>query len=154
MADLFMLYLQGGRVDVALLGTAQIDRRGNLNTTTIGDYTQPKVRLPGSGGACEIAINAKQVFVITRLDRRTFVEKLDFCTSPGFLNGTDDRDMLGTPGEGPRIVFTDKAIFHFDSGTEQMLPSPLHPDFTIEDIQAQVGWPLCVSTSPANDNAH
>jgi len=145
MADLFLFYLQGGRVDVALLGTAQIDRFGNLNTTVIGDYTQPKVRLPGSGGACEIAINAQQVFVITRLDKRAFVEKLDFRTTPGFLNGPGQRDALGIPGQGPRIVFTDKAIFRFDTDTEQMVLSSLHPGFTVEEIQAQVGWPLSVA---------
>ncbi len=160
MADLFLLYLQGGRVDVALLGTAQIDRFGNLNTTVIGDYAQPKVRLPGSGGACEIAINARQVFVITRLDKRAFVEKLDFRTTPGFLNGPGQRDELGIPGQGPRIVFTDKAIFRFDTDTEQMVLSSLHPGFTIEHIQAQVGWPLSVAqdlqetTPPTQEELH
>ena len=87
MADLFGLYLQRGLVDVALLGGAQIDRYGNLNTTVIGDYAHPKTRLPGSGGACEIAINAQNVFMIMRLKRRAFVEKLDFITSPGHQTG-------------------------------------------------------------------
>ena len=87
MADLFGLYLQRGLVDVALLGGAQIDRYGNLNTTVIGDYAHPKTRLPGSGGACEIAINARKVFMIMRLKRRAFVEKLDFITSPGHQSG-------------------------------------------------------------------
>jgi glutaconate CoA-transferase subunit B len=142
MTELFMLYLQGGRVDVALLGTAQIDCFGNLNTTVIGNYAHPKVRLPGSGGACEIAINAKQVFVITRLDKRAFVEKLDFCTTPGFLKGPQQRDILGIPGQGPRMVFTDKAIFRFDKDTAQMIVSSIHPGYTLEQIQTQVGWPL------------
>src|SRR6266536_4822279 len=83
MADLFGLYLQGGLVEVALLGGAQIDRYGNLNTTVIGDYANPKTRLPGSGGACEIAINAQRTFMIMRLKRRAFVDKVDFLTSPG-----------------------------------------------------------------------
>ncbi|MEO7912368.1 MAG: CoA-transferase, partial [Roseiflexaceae bacterium] len=83
MADLFGLYLQGGLVEAALLGGAQVDRHGNLNTTVIGDYATPKVRLPGSGGACEIAINARRLLYIMRLKRRAFVERLDFVTSPG-----------------------------------------------------------------------
>jgi glutaconate CoA-transferase subunit B len=83
IADLFMYYLQGGLVDVALLGGAQIDRFGNLNSTVIGDYAHPRTRLPGSGGACEIAINARRIFVIMRLKKRAFVERLDFVTSPG-----------------------------------------------------------------------
>ncbi len=87
MADLFGLYLQGGLVDVALLGGAQIDRYGNLNTTVIGSYTDPKVRLPGSGGACEIAINAQRVYIIMHLKKRAFVERLDFLTTPGHLHG-------------------------------------------------------------------
>src|SRR5258705_5712368 len=87
MADLFGLYLQGGLVEAALLGGAQVDRFGNLNTTVIGDYATPKVRLPGSGGACEIAINAQRSFMIMRLKRRAFVDKLDFFTSPGHLTG-------------------------------------------------------------------
>jgi glutaconate CoA-transferase subunit B len=90
MADLFMNYLQGGRIEAAFLGAAQIDRFGNLNSTVIGEYAHPKVRLPGSGGACEIAIHAKKVFLITPLSKRTFVEKLDFVTSPGHLDGRPD----------------------------------------------------------------
>ncbi len=92
MIDLFSLYLQGGLVDVALLGGAQIDRHGNLNTTVIGSYDAPKVRLPGSGGACEIAINARQITMIMRLGKRSFVEKLDFYTSPGHLEGGSARE--------------------------------------------------------------
>ncbi len=97
MADLFMYYLQGGLVDAALLGGAQIDRFGNLNTTVIGDYAQPKVRLPGSGGACEIAINAKKILMIMRLKGRAFVDKLDFQTSPGHLTGGKAREEFRTP---------------------------------------------------------
>src|SRR5437016_4150706 len=104
MADLFGLYLQGGLVEVALLGGAQIDRYGNLNTTVIGDYAAPKVRLPGSGGACEIAINAQRIFYIMRLTPRAFVDRLDFVTSPGHLTGGDARKKLGMPGDGPQLV--------------------------------------------------
>src|SRR5438132_9539575 len=113
MADLFGLYLQGGLVEVALLGGAQIDRYANLNTSVIGSYTTPRTRLPGSGGACEIAINAQRVFIIMHLKKRAFVERLDFLTSPGPLSGRDARQALGSPGRGPEPVITGKPIFHF-----------------------------------------
>ena len=145
MADLFTLYLQGGLVDTALLGGAQIDRFGNLNTTSIGDYAKPKVRLPGSGGACEIAINAKQVLVIMRLKRRAFVEKIDFTTSPGYLTGQGDRESLGFPGGGPRQVITDRALFSFDRTSQDMTLSEIAPGETVESIQAEIGWRLKVS---------
>ncbi len=102
-SDLFGLYLQGGRVEVALLGGAQIDRYGNLNTTVIGPYDHPQVRLPGSGGACEIATNAGRTFIIMPLTRRAFVARLDFVTSPGHLTGGDARARLGLPGAGPAL---------------------------------------------------
>jgi len=142
MADLFGLYLQGNRVQVAFLGAAQIDRFGNLNTTVIGDWKQPKVRLPGSGGACEIAINAQRVFIIMRLMRRAFVEKLDFVTSPGHLSGHGERRKLGLPGSGPQLVVTDKCIFEFDDETGEMTLSSLYPGVSPEEVQANVEWPL------------
>lgn len=146
MADLFMLYLQGGLVDVALLGAAQIDRFGNLNTTVIGDYANPKVRLPGSGGACEIATNARQLLLVMRLKRRAFVEKLDFRTSPGHVDGRDGRARFGLPGSGPQRVITDRALFAFDNETREMTLIEVAPGETVETIQAEVGWPLRVST--------
>lgn len=145
MSDLFMLYLQGGLVDVALLGGAQIDRFGNLNTTVVGDYAKPKVRLPGSGGACEIAINAKQIFMIMRLKRRAFVEKLDFMTSPGHLDGGTSRQKLSLPGGGPKLVITDKALFDFNNPAREMTLIEVAPGETADSIQAEVGWPLRVS---------
>jgi glutaconate CoA-transferase subunit B len=145
MADLFLFYLQGGLVDVALLGGAQIDRYGNLNTTVIGDYHRPKVRLPGSGGACEIAINSKEIFMIMRLKKRAFVEKLDFVTSPGYLDGGDSRQRLNLPGRGPTLVITDRALFNFDGDNPEMTLTELGPGETVESIQAEVGWPLRVS---------
>ena len=141
MADLFGLYLQGGRVEVAFLGGAQIDRFGNLNTTIIGDWEHPKVRLPGSGGACEIAINARRVFVMMRLRRRAFVERLDFCTSPGHLGGRGERAARGLPGGGPHLVVTDRCVFHFD-GTGEMVLASLHPGVTRAEVQEEVGWEL------------
>ncbi len=145
IADLFMLYLQGGLVDVALLGGAQIDRFGNLNTSVVGDYAKPKVRLPGSGGACEIAINAKKIFMIMRLSKRAFVEKLDFLTSPGHLDGGDARQKLGLPGSGPQVVITDKALFDFDNEEREMTLTEIAPGETAVSIQELVGWPLRIS---------
>lgn len=145
MADLFMLYLQGGLVDVALLGGAQIDRFGNLNTTVIGPYDNPKVRLPGSGGACEIAINAQNVLIIMRLKKRAFVEKLDFLTSPGHCEGDNSRKNLGIPGGGPELVITDRALFSFTKATREMILVELAPGESVDSIQAEVSWPLQVS---------
>jgi len=147
MADLFMLYLQRGLIDVALLGGAQIDRFGNLNTTVIGDYAKPKTRLPGSGGACEIAINARRIFMIMRLSKRAFVGKLDFQTSPGHLDGGNARQRLGMPGFGPDQVITDKALFTFDNPEREMMLVELAPGQTVESVQAAVGWPLRVADS-------
>lgn len=145
MADLFMLYLQGGLVDAALLGGAQIDKYGNLNTTVIGDYGSPKTRLPGSGGACEIAINAQRTLMIMRLKRRAFVEKLDFVTSPGHLDGRTDRAGMGIPGGGPERVITDRALFDFDAESKEMTLVEVAPGETAETIQAEIGWELKVS---------
>jgi glutaconate CoA-transferase subunit B len=146
MPDLFMYYLQGGRIEVAFLGAAQIDRFGNINTTVIGDYQRPKVRLPGSGGACEIAIHARRVFVIVRLSRRAFVEEIDFCTSAGHLTGRPgERAALGMPGAGPQLVVTDRAVFRFDEDTGEMYLSSVHPGVTAEEVRAEVGWPLKIA---------
>jgi glutaconate CoA-transferase, subunit B len=145
VADLFLLYLQGGLVDVALLGGAQIDKYGNLNSTVIGDYAKPKTRLPGSGGACEITINAGRVFMIMRLKKRAFVEKLDFVTSPGHLQGGDSRQQLNLPGQGPALVITDRALFDFDNPEREMTLVELAPGETVASVQAEVSWPLRVA---------
>jgi len=147
MADLFGLYLQRGLVDVALLGGAQIDRFGNLNTTVVGDYASPQVRLPGSGGACEIATNARSVFMIMRLSKRAFVNKLDFQTSPGHLTGGDARARLGLPGGGPQTVVTDKALFDFANPEREMQLIECYPGVSPVDVQAEVGWPLRLAES-------
>ena len=143
MPHLFQYYLQGGLIDVGFLGAAQIDRYGSLNTTVIGPYRQPKVRLPGSGGACEIALLARKVLIISRLNRRTFVERLDFVTSPGHLAGGDLR--AGVFGQGQTAVITDMGIFRFDQETHEMLLSSLHPGYSVEAVQAEVSWPLRVA---------
>ena len=143
MADLFGLYLQGGHIDVAFLGGAQVDRFGNLNTTVIGEYERPAVRLPGSGGAAEIAINARRVFHMIRLSRRSFVASLDFVTSPGHLTGAGWRERGGLRGLGPQLVVTDLALFDFDNARREMQLVSLHPGVTVEQVQAQVAWDLC-----------
>lgn len=142
MADLFGLYLQRGLVEIALLGGAQIDKYGNLNSSVIGDYAKPKTRLPGSGGACEIATNAQRTFMIMRLKRRAFVEKLDFITSPGHLSGGDSRSRLGLPGKGPEIVITDRAILNFDNADREMQLSALYQGVSEKDVRAETGWDL------------
>ena len=118
MLELFGYYLQRGLIDVGFLGAAQIDRFGNINTTVIGPYDHPTTRLPGSGGACEIAINARQVFVIMRQSKRSFVETIDFRTSPGNLGGAERAERIrregGWLGRGPTVVVTDLGIYHFD----------------------------------------
>jgi glutaconate CoA-transferase, subunit B len=143
MFELFGFYLQGGLIDVGFLGAAQIDRFGNINTTVIGDYERPKTRLPGSGGACEIAINAREVFVIMRQSKRSFVEKIDFRTSPGNLGGaeggTGSRAEQGWLGRGPSVVVTDLGIYHFDDAGEMRLDS-LHPGATHEAVRETIGW--------------
>jgi glutaconate CoA-transferase subunit B len=150
MFELFGFYLQGGLIDVGFLGAAQIDRYGNINTTVIGDYAHPETRLPGSGGACEIAINARQVFVIMRQSKRSFVDHIEFRTSPGNLGGAGDAERIrreqGWLGSGPSVVVTDLGIFHFDDDGEMRLDS-LHPGTTLESLAASVGWD--VRRSPA-----
>lgn len=152
MFELFAFYLQGGLVDVGFLGAAQIDRFGNINTTVIGDYAHPTTRLPGSGGACEIAINARQVFVIMRQSARSFVDRIDFRTSPGNLGGAEDaariRREQGWLGRGPSVVVTDLGIWHFDEAGEMRLDS-LHPGATLDQVRATIGWPPKVAADLA-----
>ena len=156
MFELFAFYLQGGLVDVGFLGAAQIDRFGNINTTVIGDYVAPQVRLPGSGGACEIAINAREVFVIMRQSHRTFVERIDFRTSPGNLGGAEEaehtRRAQGWLGRGPTVVVTDLGVYRFAETGEMTLAS-LHPGVTLGQARAETGWDLAAPDAPATTAA-
>ena len=140
MFELFAYYLQAGLIDVAFLGGAQIDRFGNLNTTVIGDYAKPKVRLPGSGGACEIAIHARQILVIMRQAQRSFVEKLHFRTSPGHSGDPAHDRARGWFGSGPTSVVTDLGTFGFDETTGEMTLETMHPGVTLDDVRAAMGW--------------
>lgn len=140
MIELFGFYLQGGLIDVGFLGGAQIDRYGNLNTTVIGPYEEPITRLPGSGGACEIAINAGEIFVIMRQGRRSFVERLDFQTSPGNLAARREAPgPMRRPGRGPTVVVTDLAVYRFDADGEMTVQS-LHPGVTPDQLRAAMAW--------------
>jgi len=148
MFELFAFYLQGGLIDVGFLGAAQIDRFGNINTTVIGNYAHPTTRLPGSGGACEIAINARQVFVIMRQSSRSFVETIDFRTSPGNLGGAEQsertRRKQGWLGRGPSVVVTDLGIYRFDESGEMRLAS-LHPGATLDQVRSTIAWDLRIA---------
>jgi glutaconate CoA-transferase subunit B len=153
MLELFGYYLQRGLVDVGFLGAAQIDRFGNINTTVIGDYAHPTTRLPGSGGACEIAINARQVFVIMRQSLRSFVDRIDFRTSPGNLGGAEQAERIrregGWLGRGPTIVVTDLGVYRFDETGEMRLDA-LHPGVTLEAVRETIGWDINVAPDLAS----
>jgi glutaconate CoA-transferase subunit B len=142
MVELFQYYLQGGLIDVGFLGAAQLDRYGNINTTVIGDYRRPTVRLPGSGGACEIAINAREVFVLMRQSARSFVAALDFRTSPGNLGGAALRAAKGWRGRGPTVVVTDLGRYGFDPGSGEMVLEAVHPGVTLDQVRAATGFEL------------
>lgn len=140
--DLFAFYLQAGLIDVGFLQGAEIDRYGNLNTTVIGDYASPKVRLPGSGGAVEIAMNARRVFIIMPQKQRSFVEKLAFQTSPGHASDPAVEAARGWMGAGPQVVITDLGEYDFDPQTGEMRLVSMHPGVTLDDIRANTGWEM------------
>ena len=142
MADVFQLFLQNGKIEVGFLGGAQIDQWGNINTTVIGNYQKPKVRLPGSGGAAEIAVHARRVLIISRLNPRAFPAEVDFITSPGQRSKGKGRKELGMPGAGPIKVITDKGMLENDPATGEMILTSLYPDVTVDEVKAVVGWPL------------
>jgi glutaconate CoA-transferase, subunit B len=156
MLELFGYYLQRGLIDVGFLGAAQVDRFGNINTTVIGEYEHPTTRLPGSGGACEIAINAREVFVIMRQSTRSFVDRIDFRTSPGNLGGAEQAERIrregGWLGRGPTVVVTDLGIYHFDATGEMRLDS-LHAGATVEAVRDTIGWDIKVAADLATTPA-
>ncbi len=140
MYELFAFYLQAGLIDVAFLGGAQIDRFGNLNTTVIGEYASPKVRLPGSGGACEIAIHARQILVIMRQAQRSFVNRIDFRTSPGHSGDPAHDAARGWHGSGPTSVVTDLGTYGFDDASGEMTLLTLHPGVSLDQVRENMGW--------------
>jgi glutaconate CoA-transferase, subunit B len=143
--EIFAYWLQGGRIDVGFLGAAQIDRLGNLNSTVIGDYERPKVRLPGGGGAPEIAAMAKEVIVMLRQSPRSFVEHLDFRSSVGYGDAPGDRKRLGMPGRGPTVVITDLGVLRPDPESRELTLTQIHPGVSVDQAREQTGWSLQVS---------
>lgn len=140
--EMFRYWLQGGHVSVGFLGTAQIDRYANLNTTLIGDYREPKVRLPGGGGAPEIATCAREVFITVKHSKRTFVETVDFVTTCGFGRDGKARDNIPNIGKGPTLVITDLCILKPDPLTKELVVTSLHPGVTREEVIGATGWLL------------
>ena len=147
LPEIFSYYLQAGRVDVGFLGAAQIDRYGNLNSTVIGSYGAPATRLPGAGGAPEIAAHARRTFVMLKATKRSFVERLDFRTSAGFLEGGDSRKLCGARGAGPLSVITDFGVLAPEPQTRELVLDALFPGATLEEARAAVGWPLRTADS-------
>ena len=140
--EMFRYWLQGGHISVGFLGTAQIDRYANLNTTLIGDYRAPKVRLPGGGGAPEIATNAQEVFITLKHSKRTFVKDVDFLTTVGFGRDGKARDNVPNIGRGPTVVITDLCVLKPDPETRELVVHQLHPGVTREDVINATGWEI------------
>lgn len=143
--EIFAYWLQAGRVDVGFLGAAQIDRYANINTTVIGNYDHPATRLPGAGGAPEIAAHAREVFVMLRQSARAFVPVLDFITSVGYLHGGDARRRLGLSGRGPTRVITDFGILSPAPDDNELQLTDVYPGVTVDQVKAATGWPLRVA---------
>jgi glutaconate CoA-transferase subunit B len=139
---------QRGYFDMGMLGGAQVDKYGNLNSTAIfgsGSYDKPKTRLPGSGGANDIAISAKRTLIMMNQQKRRFLEKVDFITSPGYLDGPGYREKYGYPGGGPAVIISNMAIFRFDEKTKEAYLDSVHPGVTAEAVRKEVSWDLKVS---------
>jgi glutaconate CoA-transferase subunit B len=143
--DVFATLLQRGFIDVGFLGGAQIDRYGNLNSTVVGDYLHPKARLPGSGGAGDIACLARRTVVIMRHEKRRFVEQVDYLTSPGWVDGAGGRERAGLRRGGPAAVITDKAVMQFDELSKQMVLRSHHPGVTVEQVLADTGFAMATA---------
>ncbi|MGH3745094.1 MAG: CoA-transferase subunit beta, partial [Mycobacteriales bacterium] len=144
--EVFNYWLQAGRVDVGFLGGAQLDRFANINTTVVGaDYDHPKVRLPGAGGAPEIAASCREVVIVMRQSTRSFVDRVDFVTSFGFGRGPGERERLGLRGRGPTRVITDLGILEPDPATCELTLTHLHPGVSVEQAREATGWPLAVA---------
>jgi glutaconate CoA-transferase, subunit B len=140
--EMFQYWLQGGRISVGFLGGAQLDKFSNINSSVIGSYATPKVRLPGGGGAPEIASSCQQVYVVMPQTRRSFVEKVDFITSFGHGGGGDHRQRLGLRTRGPTLVITDLCTMRPDPSTKELTVVAMHAGVTREQIQDNTDWPL------------
>ncbi len=142
VVEMFQYWLQGGRITVGFLGGAQVDRYGNLNSTVVGPYDRPKVRLPGSGGATEIAAHCGRVFIVMPHDARAFVSKLDFLTSIGHGPTGREREALGLRTEGPTLIVTDLCTMRPDPETHEFEVATLHPGVTQARVSENTGWPV------------
>ena len=154
--EMFNYWIGAGRVQVAFLGAAQVDRLANLNSTVIGDYEHPKARLPGAGGAPEIAASCEEVVVIVQHTLRTFVPKLDFRTTVGYGDGPGSRERLGFRGKGPTAVITNLGVLEPDPETKELLLAAVHPGVDVERVRGETGWELRISdeldqTEPPTD---
>ena len=144
--ETFSLLLQRGFIDVGFIGGAQVDKFGNINSTVIGDYDKPKVRLPGSGGGCEITGLSKRIIIVTPHEKRRMVGKVDFITSPGFLDGPGARERFQLGG-GPSAVITTMGVLRFDDRTKEMYLSSYHPGLSVDQVKQNTGWDLKISPS-------
>jgi glutaconate CoA-transferase subunit B len=144
-AEVFNYWLQPGRIRLGFLGAAQIDRFANINTTVVGNYDRPAVRLPGAGGAPEIAASCREVCVVVRQSRRTFVDPVGFVTSVGFGRGAGSREALGLPGAGPRRVITDLGVLEPDPVTCELTLTAVHPGVEVATVRDRTGWDLRVA---------
>lgn len=142
--EVFNYWLQPGRIDVGFLGAAQMDRFGNINTTVIGDYAAPSVRLPGAGGAPEIAASCREVIVVARQHPRAFVQQVEFTTSVGFGDGPGHRERLGLRGAGPRLVITDYGVLEPDPVSCELTLTQVHPGVSADAARDATGWDLAV----------
>ena len=154
--EMFNYWIGPGRVEVAFLGAAQVDRYCNLNSTVIGDYERPRTRLPGAGGAPEIAAACGEVLVVAAHSRRTFVERLDFVSTVGHGDGPGARERLGFRGRGPTAVITDLAVLEPDPATLELTLTHVHPGVDVDDVRDKTDWPLAVAdpiqtTEPPTD---
>jgi glutaconate CoA-transferase, subunit B len=143
--EMFNYWVQPGRIEVGFLGAAQLDRYANINTTVVGDYADPKVRLPGAGGAPEIAASCGEVIIIVRQSTRAFVERVDFITSVGHGDGQGARERLGLRGKGPTKVITDLGILEPDPETRELVLTHVHPGISAEQAQEATGWELRIA---------
>ncbi len=150
LIEVMGMFLQGGWVDCGFLSGAQVDKFGNINTTVIGEYNNPKSRLPGSGGANPIGSLAKRILIIALHDKRSLAERVDFITTPGYLDGPGAREKWGLPPDtGPEVIVTNKAVLHFDRETKEAYLSSWHPGTSIDEVVSLTPWKLKVS-----DDAH
>ncbi|MCI0434478.1 MAG: CoA-transferase subunit beta [Gemmatimonadetes bacterium] len=145
MPEIFAYWLQAGRIDIGFLGAAQIDRFANLNTTVIGPYDVPRVRLPGAGGAPEIATHAREVIIVLEHSERAFVERLDFVTTAGFMEGGDARERAGLAGRGPMRVITDLGLLEPERESRELMLTHVHPGVDLDTVKRATGWPLRVA---------